>query len=282
MNTTTSAEAAAIAEAPVNPLAQISTLQSPDRAAVMKPADQARTVAELMTVTNAIDRELAVEEIQSIKASLQELERRRRTVTDPLNQAVKAVNAIFKPATDALEAAESTLKNKVIGFDRAEEQRIAEQRRVADEKARKEAADAAAAAADAAAKAEAAAREAQDKAQAEAAAGNFEAAAAHEMVAAQAQSQAAEVVAAAATAVTAAPAPIAAPVRKGTASRVKWSAEVTSLIELVQHVAKHPDLIGLLQVDQRAADKMAGALEAQMAIPGLKPVSTSSLAVRSK
>lgn len=283
MNDTATIEApAAAAPAPANPLAQVASLQSPDQASVMKPADQARTMASLMTVTNALDRELAVEEIQGIKASLQELDRRRRTVTDPLNQAVKAVNAIFKPAVDALEAAESTLKGKVIAFDRAEEARIAEQRRIADEKARKEAAAAAAAAAEVAAKAEEAARKAQEQAQAEAAAGNFEAAAAHEMAAAQAQAQAAEVVAVAAQTVTAAPAPVAAPVRKGTASRTKWSAEVTSLIELVKHVATHPDMIGLLQVDQRAADKMAGALEAQMAIPGLKPVSTNSLAVRAK
>jgi hypothetical protein len=281
MNDTAILEAPAAA-APVNPLATVAALQAPDRAAVMKPADQARAMANMMTVTNALDRELAVEEIQGIKASLKELDRRRRTVTDPLNEAVKAVNALFKPAIEALEGAEGTLKNKVIAFDRAEEARIAEQRRIADEQARAAAAAAAEAAAKAAAAAEAEARAAQEKAQAEAAAGNFEAAAAHEMAAAHAQAQAAEVVAVATTAVTAAPAPIAAPVKKGTASRTKWSAELVSLQALVEHVAKNPSLIGLLQLDQRAADKMASALEAQMAIPGLKPVSSQSLAVRSK
>lgn len=286
MNTATTEILDAATAAPANPLAAIATLQAPDRAAIMKPADSAAAMAASITITSAVDRELAVEELGTIKATLKGLDERRRTITDPLNAATNAVNALFKPAREALEAAEQVIKGKVLTYDQAEAKRLEDERKAAEEKARKEREAAAAAAAKAAEEAEAAARQQRAAAEAQAAAGNHEAAAALELAAAEQQAsaaaQVAEVAAAASTKVII-PAPVASPKvgGKGTATRTKWTAEVTNLLELVKHVANvDPSLINLLAVDQKAADKLASALEAQLKVPGLKAVSSQSLSVR--
>jgi colicin import membrane protein len=64
----------------------------------------------------------------------------------------------------------------------------------------------------------------------------------------------------------------------GISYRETWSANVTDLHALVQHVAAHPELSGLLSANQPALNAQARSLKAQMRLPGVKAVCTRDVA----
>ena len=80
--------------------------------------------------------------------------------------------------------------------------------------------------------------------------------------------------------------PVVAPVIKATPIiagqhfATTWSAQVTSLLELVKYVAKNPSFIGLLQANQTALNAQARSLKEHMALPGVKPIPTKNVAAR--
>jgi leucyl aminopeptidase (aminopeptidase T) len=171
----------------------------------------------------------------------------------------------------------------------AEERAAAERKRLADEEA---------------ARARAAAAERQrlaDEAAAAAAAGNAEAAAAaalaannaaleDELAAQQAQQreqaanqQANEEAAALRTAIAVVSAPvtdIATAKASGTSVRKTMDYEVTSLISLVQHVAKHPDLINLLATDSIKLKAYVRGLGINTNLPGVRVFEKRSMSAR--
>lgn len=58
----------------------------------------------------------------------------------------------------------------------------------------------------------------------------------------------------------------------------RWSAKVTSLQKLIEHVAKNPHLLPLLQPNKTALDQQARSLQRRLAIPGVEAICTKDVA----
>lgn len=68
----------------------------------------------------------ATDMLRTAKSRSTELESKRKEITGPINQAKRAVDALFNPVIDLYEQAERTLKQKIADYtNRVEEQRRA-------------------------------------------------------------------------------------------------------------------------------------------------------------
>lgn len=213
-------------------------------------AQKALTNAKDYVIDSPTMMELASEDLRHIKTLQKEVEAKRTGITGPLNQAVKAVNDLFRAPKEYLDAAEATLKRAMVTYTTEQERLAAEARRQAEAEARAER--------ERLAKIEReqaeAARKAQQEAQAAAAAGDQAAAAKAQAAAEEAQQQA-EVAAMTATVMTVAPV-VEAPAKvSGISSRVTYSAEVFDLLALVKAVAAGTAPVECIQAD----DKFLGA-----------------------
>lgn len=215
--------------------------------------------------------------LSTVSAAI-ETERKERTA--PLLDAQKWLMAGYSPARTQLDALIVSGKAKLTAYNRA----IAEKKRLADEaeaRARREAAAAAAAAEAAAiAAAQASAREAEELRKA----GSEQAAAAMETQAMVEVDTARQAAAVAVQAVYTAPvqSSYSAPL-KGTSGT--WSAEVTDKPALVRHIgamvsAGDLSLLALLDVSEKNIKAMAKLQQANLRIPGIKPVFNESISIR--
>lgn len=231
----------------------------------------------------------AAEDLQRVKSLAKQVEETRVSITGPLDKAKKAVDALFKGPKDFLAQAEQSLKGAMLTWDteqeriRAEEQRRAEEaRRVEaarlaeeqrqreeesrrrDEEARRleEEARAAAAAGDAQ-KAE----QLQQQAVAEANAASDAACDAHAL------QQTADVISM----------PVAAPAPQkvsGISTSKTVDFEVTSLHELVKHVAQHPELLNLVVADSIKLRAYVRGLGMNCRLPGVRVFEKKTIAAR--
>lgn len=228
---------------------RIITVNLPSEESLLALANKHRDMAASYTIDCPEVYELAAADLKSIKAEINRLEDERTTHVKPLNEEVKFINALFKQATTILQGAEGTLKTAMLTYSTEQEKKAREEQ----------------------ARLEAQARAEREKLAAEAraaeAAGNTEVAAVLEATAAV---------------VVAPTVSTAAPKVSGVSTRETWSAEVTSLIDLVKYVATHPENIGLIEANTKALNGMAKALNGAMSIPGVKSVATKSLATTSK
>lgn len=220
--------------------------------------------------------ELASDDLRQVKTLQKEVEEKRTSITGPLNQAVKAVNDLFRAPKDYLDKAESTLKRAMITWTSEQERIAAEARAQAEAQARAERERLAAIERE---KVEAA-RKAQEEAQAAAAAGDKEAAQ-RAMAEMQAAQQQAEVAAITAQVITVTPS-VEAPAKvSGISGRVTYSAEVTDLMALVKAVAIGAAPIECLQADTKFLGAQARAFKKAGAIyPGVNAVAERSIAAR--
>lgn len=246
-------------------LAPIAALALPDSIALVGSANKAVAFVETMAVTNVEEYGFAADELKSIKARSAKLESQRTAITGPINAGLKAVNDLFRAPMQLLGHCEQLLKGKMLTFDiererlqreeltRAEAIAAAERKRLAEEAAsRQREADAAA-----------------QRAREAAAAGDRQAAA---LAQAEAQRKQAESNAAETTAqlVVAAPAVVEMAKASGISTSTKLDFEVTSLLELVQHVAAHPELINLLKADDVKLRAYVKGLGTAAALPGVR------------
>ena len=220
--------------------------------------------------------ELASDDLKQVKALQKEVEEKRTSITGPLNQAVKAVNDLFRAPKDYLDKAESTLKRSLNVW-------LTEQERIANE-ARREAEAAARAERERLAAIEreqqAAARKAQEEAQAAAEAGDKEAAE-KAMAEAQAAQQQAAMAAVTANVVTVAPAVEAPSKVSGISGTMRFSAEVTDLMELVKAVAAGTAPIEAIQADAKFLGAQARAFKKTGQLyPGVMAVAERSISAR--
>ncbi|WP_261526849.1 hypothetical protein [Burkholderia multivorans] len=227
-------------------------------------------------------RDLAVQDLTKIKGLQKELDAKRKSITQPIDAAKKAVMDLFRAPTDYLDQAEALLKKAIQTYDREEERkRIAEQARL-EEAARQERArlEQEAAAREAAAQAEA--RAIQRQAEQAAAAGDVEAAARLSAEAESRVEQGAAEVATLQTTATLITAPIAAaPVRTtGVSTRKVWKAEVSDKLALIRFVATHPEYVDLLDANMPAINKIALALKANCPLDGVRVFEENVLAAR--
>lgn len=270
-----------------NILAPIAALTLPDSSALTERARAALAFIESFEVDSNENFELAADELKAIKAKAIKLEEQRTSITGPINQGLRAINAIFAGPAELLKSAETMLKTKMLGWQREQERVAAEQRRIAEEAAaaeRKRLAEEAAAAL-------AAAKEKERQAAAAAAAGDQQAA---QLAATEAQRAHAEAQSASTTAqmvVAAAPA-VVAPKAKGVSTASKVDFDVTSLRLLLAYIATgkvfeegdaalaHPELLGLLRVDEVKLRAYVRGLGLACTLPGVRVFETSVMSAR--
>jgi hypothetical protein len=241
-------------------------------------AQRALANAQDFTVDSDEMLEAAGDDLKAVKALQKKVEEQRTSITGPLNQAVKAINDLFRAPKAYLDDAEQKLKGAMLTYTTEQERIAAEARRKAEEAARIERERLAAEQA----KQEAAAREAAEasaKAEAEAAVaaakGDHEAAAKAQAEARQ-QAETAEAAAAEAhaTAITSAvvsmPASVRAPAKvSGIATSKTVDFEIRDLHALVVHIAAHPELISLLMADSVKLRAQVRATGMNTNLPGV-------------
>lgn len=226
------------------------TVQHPTAAALARGADSALALVESFEVVDDATFELGGEELQAIKRKAAALEEQRKAITKPMDDAKKAVMDLFRGPTDLLAKAEGVLKGKLLGYQAEQQRKAAEQRRILEQAAAAERAKLAA--------------EAQ-RLEAEGRAGE-----------AVVQRAIAEMVVAQPTTVAAAPKVA------GLATRTTIEFEVVDLLQLVKHVAAHPELIGLLQADSVRVRSYVKGLGLDTNLPGVRVFEKASLAASRK
>lgn len=219
-------------------------------------AQSALTSASDFVIDSPTMFELASDDLKQVKSLQKEVEEKRTSITGPLNQAVKAVNDLFRAPKDYLDRAEATLKRSMVTWTTEQERIAAEARRVAEAAARAERERLAALEREQ----QEAARKAQEEAQAAAEAGDTEAAA-QAMAQAQAAQEQAAMTAVTASVVSAAPL-VEAPAKvSGISGRMTFSADVTNLLELVKAVAEGKAPIEAIQADMKFLNAQARAFK---------------------
>ena len=206
--------------------------------------------AKQLVVANKEDAEAALAQLSNIKAA-------RRKWTDywgPLKKAAhdswKGIVAKEKEGTDIIDAAERTVKGKVVTWQRAEQEKAEAERRrlqaIADEQARKE-------------------RERLEKE-----AARLKTPEKKEERLEQAAAVAAPVIEVAAPSLEV----------KGVAGRVTWKAELVSMEELIRAASPGSVAASLLSFNQKAGDAFARATKGQTAVPGIRFREEHGLAVK--
>lgn len=241
--------------------------------------------AQSFTIDSPTMYELAADDLRTVKALSKDVEEKRTAITGPLNQAVKAVNDLFRAPKEFLQTAETALKGAMIAYDREQERKAAEARRKAEEEARLERERIAAEAREAERRAkEEADRIAQEAA---AAAASGDQAKAEELKQQAEQTAAAghaeaEAIAVAAEMVVAAPVPIAtaAPKVAGLSTRQNWKARCTDKMALIRFVAEHPEHQHLLEVNQTGINQLAKAQKDAMRLPGVESYPDAVMSAR--
>lgn len=299
-----------------NLFAPLVALTPPDEGRIQKRAQSFLSMVNTMTVDSDQDYELAAGELKGIKGAWATMETDRTSFTGPLNKVLDALNARFQPHLKTLKAAEQIIKDKMLGYTAAQERITAEARRKAEDAAaaeRKRLADEARAIEQAAVNearriaaieqqriaAEQAEARRLEKIEADArAAGDAEAARiAQENAAAQRaqvaalaaqtareaeqrqQATALEVAAIENVAAVTVAAPVAVAQVKvsGVSSAKSYDFEVVNLLEVIQHVATHPELVSLLEVDSTKMRALVKSLGMNTKIPGLRVFVKSTL-----
>ena len=256
-------------------LAPIAALSLPDSAQLTSRAQGALEFIESFVVEDAETYGFAADELKSIKARANKLEDQRTAITGPINSALKAVNALFKGPAELLARGEQVLKTKLLAYDQAQAAIAAEAKRKADAEAAAERKRLE----EEAAKLAAEARKNAEAAAAAAAAGDAQAAMLAQANAERAQAAAQQTVQESQLVTVAAPA-----VQKakatGLSTRSSFDYEVISLQLLVEHIAKHPELLNLVIPDSVRLRAYVKSLGAACNLPGVKVIERQTMSAR--
>ncbi len=220
-------------------------IKHPDEALFTKSEEMLEYVRgwEIITADQLV---AAGGDLQAIKILAKEVNGKRLAITKPLNDALKEVNALFKPAKEWLSQAETILKGKILAFQNEQERLARELQAKADADARKEREKLERRAAKAEAKGK------EDKA---------------EELRDQAETQIAPKVTSAA------------PKLSGISRRETWKAEVTDKEAFLRFVVnQRPDLLPIVKIDSSALNGMARSLKGELDLPGVKVSKEASLA----
>lgn len=225
-------------------------VSQPDSAEINKAAAAALALVESFDVVDAATYEIAGDELKSIKAKAASLDERRKAITKPLDEAKKSIMDLFRGPVELLGKAEGILKGKMIAFQQEQDRKAAEARQAAERAAQAE----------------------RDRLAKEAADLEAQGRAGEAMVKAQF------------AAMVVAPAPaVAAPVKiAGVATTKTIDFEVVDLVALVQHIAAHPDLIGLVAADSVKIRAFVRSLGLACELPGVRVFEKTGLSASRK
>lgn len=232
--------------------------------------------------------EIAAEDLKGVKALQHEVEEQRTAITRPLNQAVRAINELFRAPKEYLDSAERHLKRAILQYTSEREKAAQQARLAAEHQARLERERLA----DQRREQERLAREAQEQAewarqQAEQAArdDDFDAAARAEAqaerFAAVAQQARLEAAAAAHSAEVITIAPEIGPAARlsGISGRIAYTAQVLDLMMLVRAVVEGEAPLECVQANDKFLAAQARALRRSGAIfPGVEARAERQLA----
>ncbi len=222
-------------------------IKHPDEA-LFHESEAALRIARVRKIASPGMAVVAAEDLRDIKALAKQVNGKRLAITRPLNDALKEVNALFKPAKDWLSEAEALLKGKILEFQNEQDRIARELQAEADAKARKEREKLERRAAKAEAKGK------DDKA---------------EELRGTAEAQIAPVVTSAA------------PKLAGISRRETWKAEITDKRLLLNHIVnERPDLLPLVKIDGSALNGMARSLKGELDLPGVEVSKEASIAAR--
>lgn len=224
---------------------------APSAAALERGSAAALELVEAFEVVDAGSYELAAEELVAIQKREKALVDQRLAITRPMDAAKSSVMDLFRAPVETLGQAAAILKRKMVAYT-TEQQRKANEERIAAERA---------------------AQQERDRLEAEARALKAEGRAGEAAV----KEQVAAMVIA-----TPPAAPVEVPKVAGVSTRSTVDFEVTSLLELVQHVAAHPELLPLLAVDSVKLRAQVRALGMATKLPGVKVFEKTSLAASRK
>lgn len=225
-------------------------IAAPDGATLTKGAAAALAMVNSFEVTDATTYNLAADELKEIKARATRLEEQRKSLTAPLDVVKKGIMDLYRGPLEVLGQAEGILKGKLLDYTR-EEQRKAEEQRLAAERAAQEERDR---------------LEAEAKALAEQ--GRAGEAAVKETVAAMIVAQ-----------------PVAAPAvpkAAGIKTTTSIDFEVEDTLALIQHVAQTPELVSLLTVDSVKLRAYVKSLGKACALPGVRVFEKTGLSASRK
>ncbi|MEI7443296.1 MAG: hypothetical protein WCK28_00260, partial [Burkholderiales bacterium] len=113
-------------------LAPVAAISLPDADSLTGNAQRALDFIRGFQIASAEDYGLAADELRAIKARATKLEEQRTGITKPINDALRAINALFKGPASLLEEAERALKSKMLAWDQEQARIAAEQRRAAE------------------------------------------------------------------------------------------------------------------------------------------------------
>lgn len=77
-------------------------------------AEQALAQIRTFTIATKEDLEFAAEILTETKQSIKRLDDKRKEITEPMNKALRAANALFKPAINFYEECEKLIKAKIV------------------------------------------------------------------------------------------------------------------------------------------------------------------------
>lgn len=83
--------------------------------------------ADALVITNQQEMTAAGDIVKAIKTLGKKAEAERTSITKPLNEALRHVNARFKTITDPLDKADADVRKKMLGFSQAEHKRRADE-----------------------------------------------------------------------------------------------------------------------------------------------------------
>ena len=89
----------------------------------IKEAEKLSSQVIKAKIRKEADLEIATELLSQIKTTLKEVEKKRKTITQPLNLALKNINSLFKEPADKLKDAEGVLKTAILDYQERIEKR---------------------------------------------------------------------------------------------------------------------------------------------------------------
>lgn len=86
-----------------------------------KEIHEGLALVENFEIRSEEDQSFAAEILREIKVKHEEVEKKRTSITKPLNQALREVNNLFRPLKQALEKSEKLLKYKIAEYQQEQE-----------------------------------------------------------------------------------------------------------------------------------------------------------------
>jgi len=255
-------------------------VKEPDQLALIGPADRALREAQDIVVDSPEMYEICATNLAQVKGFIKKSEEERTALVSPLNAVITRLNNLFRGPRETYEETERVYKRKMLGFQEDQERkrqeeaarirrieeerqaqerrRIEEQRRADEERARLET------------------QRLETERQAALEAGDTVKAAKIdakiEMVAevVEIKNEAAQDLTSLVSAAPVAQGVPEVPKVKGVSTKTVWKTRITNKAEAQKFCADNPMFANLFVFDDKAANKLAGALKENMVIPGLE------------